>query len=236
NYIGGIATLFAVFLLIFLGYRGIAGGTETYGTGLSDIIVGYVMWMVALVIYQDISDALINEAREGILEHLYMSPYGYTKIIFCRLFISFVTNMLMIKIVLFIIIMVTGRTLNLDFISILPLLIIFLLPIIGLSFILGGIQLLFKKVSAFMQLIQFFLIALVALPVDGSFYWARFLPGTLASSLMRDVMVSQQNILEITPLILFQALAIGSAYLAIGWYIFKLCERKAMTDGRLAHY
>lgn len=236
NSIGGLVAIFIIFLLIFMGYKGFAGGSENYGSGLGNLIVGYISWMFALMIYQDISDNLKNEAREGILEQLYMSPYGYTRITAFRLFISFLANLIMIAVVFVIMMLVTRRFLNLDMISIIPLMVGFLLPIIGLSFVLGGIQLLFKKIDALMQLVQFALIALVALPIDGMFFWARFLPGTLASNLLRDVMVKEMGIASIPFGSLITTAIVGIGYLVIGLYVFKLCERRAMTDGRLSHY
>ncbi|UNC91984.1 hypothetical protein [Candidatus Contubernalis alkaliaceticus] len=87
-----------------------------------------------------------------------------------------------------------------------------------------------------MQLVQFALIAFVALPVDGPFFWARFLPGTLASHLVREVMVTEIRILHFPPVILLTTAIVGLIYLFGGWFVFKQCEQKAMKDGRLAHY
>jgi len=114
--------------------------------------------------------------------------------------------------------------------------ILFLLPVVGLSFMLGGVQLIFKKIDAFMQLVQFALVALVALPVNGAFIWARFLPGTLAANLMRDVMVKEAGIMQIPVLSLLSTAVIGIGYFLLGLYVFKQCERNAMKDGSLAHY
>ncbi len=236
NSIGGFIGIFAIFILIFMGYKGFAGGSEGYGQGLGNLVVGYTMWMLALIIYQDISHTLMNEAREGILEQLYMSPYGYTKITIFRIVISVTINFIMVVIVFLIMLLITGRNLNLDVFSIAPMVVLFLLPIIGLSFILGGAQLIFKKIDAFMQLVQFALIALVALPVDGPFVWARFLPGTLASNLVREIMVKDLSIFNISTTYTIITLVTGIGYLLVGFCIFKLCERKAMSDGRLAHY
>lgn len=236
NSIGGIVAIFVIFILIFMGYKGFAGGSENYELGLGNLLVGYISWMFGLLVYQDISDNLKNEAREGILEQLYMSPFGYIKITAFRLIVSFLANIIMVAVAFLIMMLITGRYLNMDMLSIIPLLLGFLFPIAGLSFMLGGIQLLFKKIDAFMQLVQFILIAFVALPVDGAFFGARFLPGTMASNLLRDVMVSGTGILDISATSLITTAAVCVAYLAIGFYIFKICERKAMSDGRLAHY
>lgn len=236
NAVGGLLTFYIVFLLLFLGYRGLAGGTEMYGTGLGNLIVGFLLWMSAMLVYQDISHTLFMEAREGILEQLYMSPYGYTRVTGFRVIASFLVMMSMVIVILFAMMISTGRYLNLDVLSLLPLVIIMLLGIAGIGFILGGLQLLFKRIQNFLQVVQFLLVGLVAAPVEGSFFAVRFLPATLASHQIRQIMVQEMNITQLNFGEIILALAIGMFYLVLGLGVFKICERKAMREGRLAQF
>ncbi|MTI96592.1 MAG: hypothetical protein FH749_14145 [Firmicutes bacterium] len=45
NTMGGMLTFYLVFLLIFLGYRGVAGAGASFGEGTGHLIVGYTTWL-----------------------------------------------------------------------------------------------------------------------------------------------------------------------------------------------
>lgn len=234
NSIGSLVTLYVVFLLIFLGYRGLAGGAEWYGTGLSSLIVGYVLWTITMVIYQDISYTLFNEAREGVLEQLYMSPFGYTMVTMTRLLAGLIFNLLFAAVILLASILSTGRTVHLNLPSLLPLIFLLLMPIVGLGFTLGGLQLIFKRIQSFLQVVQFLLIGIIAAPI--SMGWTRLLPGSLASNLIRKVMVENLRFFDLALLDIIQAGIVALAYFYFGYLIFKICERKSMEQGRLAQF
>ena len=234
NFLGGFATLYVVFLLIFLGYRGLAAGTDMYGTGLSNLIVGYMLWIFAMTIYQDISYHLFNEAREGILEQLYMSPFGYIRVTALRLIAGLILNFGMAFVILLAMMLSTGRFLNLDLISLLPLILLLLLPIAGLGFILGGLQLIYKRIQSILQIIQFLLVGVIAAPIHLG--WTVLLPGSMASHLVRQVMVEEVFLTALPLNQILIALLIAGVYLALGLFIFRLCERRAMISGRLGQF
>ncbi len=234
NFLGGFATLYVVFLLLFLGYRGLAAGTDMYGTGLGNLIVGYMLWIFAMTIYQDISYHLFNEAREGILEQLYMSPFGYIRVTAFRLIAGLVLNFGMAFLILMAMMLSTGRYLNLDLISLVPLIILLLVPIAGLGFILGGLQILYKRIQSILQIVQFLLVGVVVAPINLG--WTVFLPGTMASHLVRQVMVEEAFITALPWTQFLMALVMAVFYLLLGLAIFKLCERRAMISGRLGQF
>ncbi len=234
NFIGGFVTLYVVFLLIFLGFRGLAGGTDMYGTGLGNLIVGYVLWVFAMMIYQDISYNLFNEAREGILEQLYMSPFGYVRVTAFRLIASLAINFIMAVVILLAMMLSTGRFLNLDLISLFPLVILLLVPISGLGFILGGLQLLYKRIQSILQVVQFLLVGVIVAPIHLG--WTQLLPGTMASHLVREVMVGEVFITALPFSKILIALGIALIYAFLGILIFKYCERVAMVSGRLGQF
>lgn len=234
NSIGGFLTLYIVFLLLFLGYRGLAGGTEMYGSGLDNLIVGYLLWMLAMMVYQDIAYTLFNEAREGILEQLYMSPYGYIRVTLFRLIGSLIPTLLIVLAILLAMMFSTGRYLNLDLVSLIPLMFLLLLGVVGIGFALGGLQLIFKRIQSYLQIMQFLLVAMVVAPM--SLGWTRFLPAAQASHLIREVMVREISLFQLPLFEVLLAVAVGVLYLYLGIVLFRLCERKAMNSGRLSQF
>ncbi len=234
NSLGSFATFFLIFLLIFMGYKGVVGVDEMYGDELANIITGYLLWMLALVAFSETAYRLSSEAREGILEQLYMSPYGYTRIVVSNLVANLMMELISFSLMALAMILLTGHSLNFDFISLFPLFVMFLFAVIGLSFALGGLQLLFKKVQSVLQIMQFVWVAAVVAPVQLG--WTKLLPGTLASELVRQVAVQEFTISRLPLADIGTALAVGLAYLFLGWGIFKACEKKAMMEGRLAQF
>lgn len=236
NSLISVISIIILFVLLFLGYSGLAGGSANYQSGLSHLLIGYILTILALFFFQDIAQNLSTEAAEGVLEILYMSPYGYLRVSLTRLIISFFWNILMISAVSVILILISGNPFDADLRTLLPMMLLFLVPMIGLSFALGGLQLLFKKLDSMMGLLQYLLAAFVALPVSGGFLWARLLPGVLPAHLAREIAAAGSTGFQIPPDLLVQSILVSACYLILGFILFALCEKKAKKEGRLAHY
>ena len=236
NSLISVISIILLFTLLFLGYSGLAGGTKDYANGLMQLLTGYILTILALFFFQDIAQNLSTEAAEGVLEILYMSPFGYLRVCGARLFISFFWNILMIGGVSAILILITGQPFHADLSVLLPMMLLFLVPMIGLSFALGGLQLIFKKLDSMMGLLQYLLAAFVALPVDGAFFWTRLLPGVLPAYLARQIASGGYTRASLPSDALIQTILVSAVYLIAGLCIFLLCEKKAKKDGHLAHY
>ena len=145
NSLISVVSIVILFVLLFLGYSGLAGGSADFQNGLSHLLTGYILTILALFFFQDIAQNLSSEASEGVLEILYMSPYGYLRVGAARLFINFFWNILMIGLISVVLILISGQPFEADLRLLLPMMLLFLVPMVGLSFALGGLQLLFKN-------------------------------------------------------------------------------------------
>ena len=66
NSLGGMLTIYIVFLLLFGGYRGFASMAGAVGgSGIENLVVGYVLWFFMLTTYQDVFHTILLEARRG---------------------------------------------------------------------------------------------------------------------------------------------------------------------------
>lgn len=235
NSLGGMLTIYVIFLLIFGGYRGLASMAGLEDGGFEGLVVGYVLWFFMLSTYQDISYTLRLEAREGTLEQLYMSVHGFGWVMFAKVVASFTLNLFGVALQLAAAMLTTGVSLNLDLFSLLPTLVGTLMGILGVGFVIGGLTLIFKRIDSYTQMVQFLLIALVAVPADRVLLLS-FLPGSYGAALLRRVMINGESLLQLgLGKVLFMFL-IGLVHLAIGYAVYKLCERKAMIQGTLGHY
>ncbi|HYW07943.1 MAG TPA: hypothetical protein VE913_13365, partial [Longimicrobium sp.] len=105
----------------------------------------------------------------------------------------------------------------------------------GIGFAMGGLALVFKRIQASFGLLQYVFMALIAVPQE-RFAQVYFFPLSLGSHLVREVMVGRASLLGTPPLLLAGLVANSAFYLALGYGVFKLCERAAQNRGLLGHY
>ena len=235
NSLGGILTMYVIFLMLFAGYKGVSNLAGIEGDTTEGLVVGYALWVFLLITYQDISFTLRIESQEGTLEQLYMSPHGIGWVMGAKVAASFLFNLLIMAIILFITMLTSGVSLNLDFFSLLPVLVGTLFSSLAMGFLVGGLTLIFKRIDSYTQMIQFIWIAFISLPAN-QIFWMRLLPGSYGATLVRNITISNQNLIQIGLNQLLFLYIIGLLHLAIGYGIYKLCERKAMREGMLGHY
>jgi len=134
-----IVTMFLIFLLIFYGATALLGGTlSASGDTLEGIVVGFMVWTFALMAYGTLSWGMIEEAQQGTLEQLYMSPLGFGWVTIFRVAANFIVNALIVIVVLFLMMATTGKWLNLDFLSLTPLILLTVAGAYGIGFIMGS--------------------------------------------------------------------------------------------------
>ncbi|PHS36117.1 MAG: hypothetical protein COA82_02240 [Alkaliphilus sp.] len=236
NSMGGLITTYLFFMLIFWGYSSFAGGMDNFGATLEGMVVGYILWLNAIMVYENISySTIINEAKEGTLEQLYMSSFSFGWVVSAIAMSRFIINVFLTSIMLFVIILSTGVSLNIDLVSILPLLILTVLNFLGIGFMLGGVALIFKKMHNYLQIVQFLFLFAIAAPV-ATIPWTRFLPGSWGSHLIREVMVNDVRIMDFSVYQILFLITIGLVYLALGYGAYKICEKHAMQRGLIGHY
>ena len=235
NSLGGIITLYVIFLVIFLGYKGIAGlGPTDQYLSIEGILVGYILWYLALAAYQDVAYTIQNEAKQGTLEQLYMSVHGFGWVVGFQQIINAFYSLLIAGILAFFLMLTTGKWLNIDLLSLLPLLTLELICFAGVGFALGGLMLIFKRIDSYMQIVQFVLIFFVAAPPSN--WLLRLMPGTLGASLIQKVMNGGEALWQLAWQDLLLTVGVALAYLLLGVAIYRICERKAMKSGTLGHY
>ncbi len=231
-----LITFTVIFLLLFLGAKYMSGPTAQFGDRLDAIIVGYLLWSLALIGLANMGWALQAEAQTGTLEQVFLSCYSATRVFFIRVVADLLLQFGLILLVMVVILWITGR--HLDFsLAVLPPVLAVLLSTWGLGFVLGGLTLLFKRIQNLLQLSQFFLIFLIMIPVEN---WhgalgllGDFIPlapgaGVLRNLMARGIPVGLEQ--------LAIALLNGLAYLGLGILFFQLAERRAKIRGSLGGY
>ncbi|MFQ5795466.1 MAG: ABC transporter permease [Candidatus Bipolaricaulia bacterium] len=235
NTLSGLVTVYMIFLFIFLGARSFAGNTPGFGETHAALVVGFMIWFLALFAYDELSWVLIQEAQQGTLEQLSMSPLGFGRVLLSRILAALVFDIGIMLIFLVLMMASTGKWLHLDFLSIFPLLLLTVAGVLGIGFIMGGLALVFKQIEGSFQILQFMFVAMIAAPPE-RFSFAKYLPLSWGTNLIRRVMIEEASILEIPVGDLLFLVGNAVFYLGLGFAIFKFFEHQARDQGLLGHY
>lgn len=237
NLIAGIVSIIMIFLVIFYGAKFIGGGNPSFGNTLEGIVMGFMLWTFIIFAFSDLTWDFINEAQQGTLEQLYMSPLGFGWVS-CSYVLTFLVINLTITLGVFIVMMaITGRWLHLDFVSLIPLMLLTVWGVYGFGFAMGGLALVFKQVQAVFQIFQFVWVALVIAPtVLDTMPWVKFLPVTWGVHLIGRVLIGKESLYSMPIADVSFLGAISALYFLIGYAIFKRLESVARDRGLLGHY
>ncbi len=148
NTLSSLATIYLIFLLLFLGARFVAGPGAMFGESLEGLIVGFSMWTFAIIAYSEMSWAVMQEAQQGTLEQLNMTPAGFGWVALSMAISSFLTSFACVVPIVLLMMVTTGRYLRLDMLSLLPLLTLTLPAVYGIGLAMAGLALVFKRIQA----------------------------------------------------------------------------------------
>lgn len=233
NTISQYATLYLVFLVMFYGGSVIAPAamTET----LDGIIVGYLLWSLSIASYSGLSWNVTREAQWGTLEQLFMSPFGFGRVMAAKTIANVTESFVSGTTVLALMLLTTGRSLSLDPLTVLPIGLLAVAPAIGIGFIFGGLAIRFKRVENAFQLVQFAFIGLIAAPV-AQYPLLKWVPLAQGSQLLQRAMRDGIALWEFPADELGVLVITAVGYLAIGYAIFGYCQRWARREGVMGHY
>lgn len=233
--LSGVITIFLFFLVLFYGAKAFGGSRPGLGSTLSALVVGYMVWVMAIFAYSSISQNLIEEAQLGTLEQIAMSPLGFGRVVLARTAVGFVIQLVWVFVILLLMMASTGRWLHLDFVSILPLMITTGIGILGVGLALGGLAVVVKRVQSALQILQIGFIALVAVPVE-AVPSMKYLPLAWGNYLLRQVMVDERSIFSMAAGDLLLLAGNAAFYFAAGFGCFKYLENVARNRALLGHY
>lgn len=233
NTISHYATLYLVFLVMF--YGGNAVAPAAISETIDGIIVGYLLWSLSIASYAGLSWNVTREAQWGTLEQLFMSPFGFGRVMAAKTVANVLESFVSGTTVLVLMLLTTGRTLALDPITVIPIGVLAVAPAIGIGFVFGGLAIRFKRIENAFQLVQFAFVGLIAAPV-AQYPLLKWLPLAQGSQLLQRTMRDGVAIwnLPVDELGVLVVTAVG--YLLIGYAVFGYCQRWARREGVMGHY
>lgn len=240
NFAIQIVGMYLFFAVLFFGGQAAVSnvgesGVGALGSTLDAFIVGWFMWTMSQTAYFSLSREVTQESRWGTLEQLYMSPHGFGTIMLTKVAVNMFLSVIIGAIMLALIILTTGRSLAIDVISIVPVVLLALISIVGVGFIFAGLTLIYKKLDSVSQLMQFVIIGLIAAPgADNSLL--NLLPLVQGSGMLQEIMREDVRLWEFSSLELFLLCGTALFYLGIGYVVFRYCTRVARSRGVMGQY
>lgn len=242
DYKFNVLTQLVMIGLIFVGASYFMAGGRFDPSQLVSIFLGYIVWFYARIIIVSSTADLMNEAQEGTLEQMYMTPVPTELLVLGRVLATLVSTTIMVALTAAVLALLLGIHIPMHWEGV----VVFLLTLVGLfgfTLILSGVGLVFKQVDALADLMQNMLLFLTGslLPVSRFPNWletiAQTLPTTQGIIVLRNVMLNGQSLTSAWSDGSLVWLTLHSAlYVCCGWLVFKWCERIAKQRGSLSQY
>jgi len=240
NTLTQLINVYVLFLVVFFGARGLAGAVGGSPVALGDTldatIVGFFLWYLALSSHSDLAYTITNEARLGTLEQLMMTPFGFRWAAFFEAASVTVTNLITSGVILLAMLLTTGRQLSIDFVTIVPLLLLATATTYGIGFLVAGVALVYKRIDAFMLFFQWIFLALIGAPALFPTWLVRVLPLATISELLNEAMTRGTFLTDLGAGRLGAAVINTAACVVVGALAYSWMEHKARISGSLAQY
>lgn len=233
NALGGILIFVLTFGVV------LAGGTVFEARAITDslegIVVGFFLWTFATSAYMGVSSNITSEAQWGTLERHYVTPFGFARVMLAKGVATLATSSLNAIVVFAIMLALSGVTLQVDVLTVVPILATTLVSVVGIGFGVGGLAVIFKQLQQFAALLQFLFIGLISMAAL-DVWWFRLLPLVQGSSMLQATMTEGTALWEFAPSALGLLVGTSLAYVALGYAAFKLACRRARELGIMGHY
>jgi ABC-2 type transport system permease protein len=177
----------------------------------------------------------MQEAQWGTLEQLYMSPYGFERVMAANAVVRLLESFAWGGAILAAMLLTTGQQLALDVLTVVPLVVLTVASALGVGFVFAGLALVYKRIDNLFGLLNFGLLFLVAAPVD-QYPALAALPLSQGSSLLQRAMTDGVAIWNLPALDLAVLVATAVGYVAAGVVAFRVAEARARRDGLLGQY
>ncbi|MFB6103851.1 MAG: ABC transporter permease [Halobacteriaceae archaeon] len=233
NTLSMFGSIALVFLVVFYGGRAVA--PAAISDTIEGIIVGYLLWSMSIAAYSGLSWNVTREAQWGTLEQLFMSPFGFGRVMLAKTVVNVLESFLWGAITLGLMLLVTGRSLTIDPLTVIPLGVLAIAPAVGIGFTFGGLAIRFKRIENAFQLVQFLFIGLIAAPVD-TYPAMKWLPLAQGSQLLQTAMRDGVPLAALPTDALLVLLVTAGGYLTLGYLTFLYSQRWARREGVMGHY
>lgn len=231
---------FLFFSGIYLGVSSLAPSAFS-GGGKASFFVGYIYWIMYLFTANSVAWTLFAEAMRGYIERLFINPLNPKVYIFLKIIASFLASFFHTFIVGFILSLIFGIKIDIPFlpfiIVILPVFVFF----VSIAFVFAGFTLVYKRINAFINLVQILLMLLSFLVSkrmpEVVLHIFKFFPYTQGLYILKNLILWGKDINWLFTSGEYLYLFIGSIlFFILGLLVFDLLYKKSLREGLLGQY
>ncbi|RDI69838.1 ABC transporter permease [Halopelagius longus] len=233
NAAGVVIGQLLMFALLFFGGRAVFG--EAFAGSIGSVVVGYFLWSLAGQSYEGIVSIISQEASWGTLERHFLSPFGFERVLLMKAFARVVRSFAVSVLIFGVMLLVTGMRPTIPVLTVLVILACTVLSVVGVGFVMGGLAVLYKRISSFVQLFSLVILGLVGAPVL-EVPWLRYLPVVQGSTMLQQSVRGGIPLWEFGPQSLAILVAVAGGYFALGLAGFHVIQRRARRLGVLGDY
>jgi ABC-2 type transport system permease protein len=234
NTLSLLVTFYAIFLAMFLGIT-VIGDPAAADANLRFAIVSNAFWFLLVLGINSMGYEVTTEATRGTLEQLAMSPVGMATILLARM-VGTLGVYLLITVAMLVLTMATaGQWLAFD----VPLLLTILGPtfvgVLGIGYAAAGLAIVFKQVSAILQVSQFVFLGLAFVPLAFA-PWLEVAPIIKGIDMVRAAMIAGAGFGDFGLRDWGSLVVNALVYFALGLLAYRAAERHAVRRGLLGQY
>lgn len=218
-----------VLLLIFFLSMQNEKVTELLDIDYATVFIIYIVIWIIMNAFSKMSELITKENKEGTLEILYTSPYGFIKILFVDIIIN-VLVCIMLLIILFVMnTSITGVLQNVNFLQLIIVITIGVFSLYGVGLIIAGLTLLTKEIDNFLFIVK--LVAAYCILSFDSF----LIPFSTAKNMIADIILNgslEEGKMLINFIVLF---ANSVIYFIIGVVVYKYIEKLTLKKSSIGN-
>ncbi len=235
NSLVGLALYIGMFAALFSGAKYIGQNNYALNDSLEGFLISYALWFMAMAAFSDTANSIIDEARKGTLEQLYMTEIPFVWLLISKNMISTIIFSSLFFIIVQFQMLITGIQLHVDIISIFVILFIGLFSLYGIGLIMAGLGLLFKRIQNLLGASQFIIVGvMIVSPTDIPL--VKLLPFVHARELIMSIMRRGISMFQFSLYDWLTLFLNSSFYIIVGVVLYKLAEKEAFKRGMLGQY
>jgi len=228
-------SIFSIFLL-YLIFVGLYGGLSNIGGNVGEyfrdnnvsFLFGYIFVMIILSGIGGVSGDITTYAKIGVLEQLFLGYLPFSISLMISNLINILFQVVLIFIIMFLSMITFSISINLSIMHLIILLLA-LLQAYGIGLVIGGLAIVFKKITSFVGIFQFILYPLAFAKINEPYVW--FLPINPGVRLLKDITANTLNYINLSYFIINSII-----YFIIGLIFFDICINFSRKHGTIGIY
>ncbi|ABR50244.1 hypothetical protein Amet_4163 [Alkaliphilus metalliredigens QYMF] len=235
NSLIGFIIYIIIFIALFTGAQYIGQANVALTESLEGFLIGYTLWFMAMGAFSDTAHAIVDEARKGTLEQLYMTEIPFVWLLVSKNIVSTLFFTVFFIVMIYVQMILTGIQLHVDLLGIFVVLFVGLFSLYGVGLLLAGLGLVFKKIQNIMGATQFIIVGLMMVsPTDKPIL--KLLPFTYTRELIMKMLQEGKGLQNFSSEDYGFLLFTSVLYMSIGMYGYKVAEKEVLKRGMLGQY